>query len=82
MANYYYSYYNKINHDVLITTNIRALSKASGVSYHTLRYWFRNGTEYKDTGEFTILKSELVKGKQRIVKQSGETDEWDKLLRQ
>ena len=63
-----YSYYNKTEGTGVIATNLRAIESASGIKYNTLTYWFRNGTTVKKSEDFVILKSELIKGKQKVTK--------------
>ena len=59
-----YSYYNKRNGDIVISTNLKAIQEVSALDYNKLTYWFRNGTNIKETTDFIILKADLTKGRQ------------------
>lgn len=67
-----FSYYNRNTQKGAIATNLRAIEKVSGISYNTLTSWFLNGAEVKVTENFIILKSELIKGRQRLSLKSEE----------
>ena len=69
-----YTYYNKELQKGFTATNLAGLSRASGVSYYRLSHLFRNGTDTYETMDYLIFRSELIKGKQRVVKQSGAED--------
>ena len=60
-----FSYYNINTQEGAITSNLRAIETVSGISYNTLTSWFRNGTSVKVTDNFIILKSEMIKGRQK-----------------
>lgn len=91
-----FSYYNINTQQGAITTNLRAVEQVSGISYNTLTSWFRNGTNVKVTDNFIILKSEVIKGRQKPPTKSEEpkqssdrpeakpedfADEFDQLLK-
>ena len=60
-----FSYYNINTGEGAIATNLVAIETVSGISYNTLTSWFRNGIKVKVTENFIILKSELIKGRQK-----------------
>ena len=45
-------------------TNLKAVERLTGMKYHRLRAAFNNGDTRMDTREYTIYKTELIKGKQ------------------
>ena len=61
-----FSFYDKIKKEGFVTTSLRHVSAYSGIKYHTLANWFRNGkTRYGDE-DIIIFKAEVMKGNQRL----------------
>ena len=69
-----YTYYNKELQKGFTATNLAALSRVSGVPYNKLSHLFRNGTDTHETMNYLLFRSELIKGKQRVTKQSSAVD--------
>jgi hypothetical protein len=69
-----YTYYNKEIRKGATSTNIAGLSRASGLKYHVLLGMFKNGEDVYDTESYLIMRTELIKGKQRVTKQSSTVD--------
>ncbi len=70
-----YAFYDKKTEKLTVVTNLMAIVELSGVKYHTLRYWFRNGTDEKKTEDFIIWKTAIVKGNQKVTKKKGQSSD-------
>ena len=61
-----FSFFNKTEAEGTVSTSLRNISEVSGISYHTLANWFRDGQTQHINEEVIIFKTEVTKGKQRI----------------
>ena len=61
-----FSYYNRIEKEGIVATNLKSISEQTGIKYHTLVNWFREKrTRYADE-DIIIFKTEVVRGNQRL----------------
>ena len=70
------SYWDKINKEGVVATNLVSISECAGISYNTLVNWFvRDKMEYVDNDEYIIFKKEVVqRGKQKFYNRYGLED--------
>jgi hypothetical protein len=59
-------YLNKKDRLFIITTNLKTVSEFSVVSYSRVYNWFRNGVSFYEDSLHLCVKSNIVKGKQRV----------------
>ena len=70
-----FSYYDSSTGKKLITTNLKSLSEFSGIPYHKVYNWFRNGTDVHIQDSIVCFRDNLSRGKQRIPKKQKKKEE-------
>ena len=66
-----FSYLNKKSRSFIQATNLKAISKFSGIGY-TLLYSRLNTVDYYEDDETILFKGPLIKGQQRLKKINGQ----------
>jgi predicted site-specific integrase-resolvase len=61
-----FSYFDREEREGIVSTNLKSISEQTGINYHTLANWFRNGNMVHTTEEHIIFKTEVIRGKQRV----------------
>jgi hypothetical protein len=66
---YSFGYQDKKGGWGIISTNLRKISEVTGLSYHKIYNWFRNGNMYHEDEDCVCYKTKVMKGNQRIKNQ-------------